>query len=49
MSVSQLIKYYSDFFEDMDEAKAEEMLRSLELDKDMKLKKCQRVLRKKYS
>ncbi len=47
MSVSQLIKYYSDFFEDMDEAKAEEMLRSLELDKDMKLKKMSKGTKEK--
>ncbi len=47
MSVSQLIKYYSDFFEDMDEAKAEEMLRSLDLDKDMKLKKMSKGTREK--
>jgi len=47
MSVSQLIKYYSDFFEDMDEAKAEEMLRSLELDRDMKLKKMSKGTKEK--
>ncbi len=47
MSASQLIKYYSDFFEDMDEAKAEEMLRSLELDKDMKLKKMSKGTKEK--
>ncbi len=47
MSVSQLIKYYSDFFEDMDETKAEEMLRSLELDRDMKLKKMSKGTKEK--
>jgi ABC-2 type transport system ATP-binding protein len=47
MSVSQLIRYYSDFFEDMDEAKAEEMLRSLELDRDMKLKKMSKGTKEK--
>ena len=47
MSVSQLIKYYSDFFDDMNMAKAEEMLRSLDLDKDMKLKKMSKGTREK--
>ncbi len=47
MSISQLIRYYSDFFEDMDEAKAEEMLRSLELDKNMKLKKMSKGTKEK--
>lgn len=47
MSVSQLIKYYSDFFDDMNTAKAEEMLRSLDLDKDMKLKKMSKGTREK--
>ena len=47
MSVSQLIKYYSDFFSDMNTAKAEEMLRSLDLDKDMKLKKMSKGTREK--
>ena len=47
MSVSQLIKYYSDFFDDMNIAKAEEMLRSLDLDKDMKLKKMSKGTREK--
>ena len=47
MSVSQLIKYYSDFFSDMNTAKAEEMLRSLDLDKDMKLKKMSKGTKEK--
>ena len=47
MSVSQLIKYYSDFFSDMNTAKAEEMLRNLDLDKDMKLKKMSKGTREK--
>lgn len=47
MSVSQLIKYYSDFFDDMDIDKAEEMLRSLDLDKDMKLKKMSKGTKEK--
>lgn len=47
MSVSQLIKYYSDFFDDMDIDKAEEMLKSLDLDKDMKLKKMSKGTKEK--
>ena len=47
MSVSQLIKYYSDFFDDMNTAKAEEMLRNLDLDKDMKLKKMSKGTKEK--
>lgn len=47
MSVSNLIKYYSDFFKDMNEAKAQEMLESLDLDKDMKLKKMSKGTREK--
>ena len=47
MSVSQLIKYYSDFFSDMNTAKAEEMLRSLDLDKDMTLKKMSKGTKEK--
>lgn len=47
MSVSQLIKYYSDFFGDMNIDKAEEMLKSLDLDKDMKLKKMSKGTKEK--
>ena len=47
MSVSQLIRYYSDFFDDMNTDKAEEMLRSLDLDKNMKLKKMSKGTKEK--
>lgn len=47
MSVSQLIKYYSDFFDDMNIDKAEEMLKNLDLDKDMKLKKMSKGTKEK--
>lgn len=47
MSVSQLIKYYSDFFGDMNIDKAEEMLKNLDLDKDMKLKKMSKGTKEK--
>ena len=47
MKVSEAIKYFSDFYEDFDSAKAEKLLSDLELDKNMRLAKMSKGMKEK--
>ena len=49
MRVSDLLTYYSDFFDDFDTSRANAMLESLKISPKDRLKPCQREQRKRYS
>lgn len=47
MNIKQMLKFYSDFFEDFDMNRAEEMLKSLDFSKSMNLKKMSKGMKEK--
>ena len=47
MNIKQMLKFYSDFFEDFDMDRAEEMLKSLDFSKSMNLKKMSKGMTEK--
>lgn len=47
MTVEQLLRFYGDFFKDFDAARAEDMLKSLDINKSYKLKKLSKGTKEK--